>query len=642
MTSSNPGRLRPAFRRSAFLYAAVLLAGSALFFTLHYIGNRIPYDLTLEKALTELDSDRPDLGYLSRISARYEYCQRVSLTLAAAKPLDGDNALVDAALPRAITADPPIGYCERIRLAGDGGDLGQSALAFRYWWGSAALYSIALRFLSDADMRAWTRILTVFAWGLLALAAWFLSRRAFLAVVPLSVFGAFFSGLRHFSDAAEGFPFLLAPLSVAALALAMSRRWLSRAAPLCCFVIGMVSSYLWFFDGHNILIVVLIGMTAYFGNPGVSARRRVGDAALLVGFYVAGFALCYVVGQLVKAGVAQWAADWASARDVFLGFSRQATVHGDRIRETLTLTSASGWMQAPIVRDFTPYWMMGPDRVGFGRAVTLLSALVFAISLAFAAAQFFNGRKSLLADVACVAAMMAATAVQFILPDDLPSRSSRYLFIWHALCWSSFLLAAKAAYVQFRETDGPAESSAPVRQLAGNRQSRRRAARQLSRDSAAWPKIHLPKDASAGMFFAAALLAVGVFGWHALRSDAAFARETIASTQPRISGPFNVYYNENKLVYARAECDEYDAAPRFNLHILPVNADDLPEGRAEHGFDNRDFFFPAQKVPYGDGCAAVVDLPDYEIAAVATGQFISGERQIWNGEFRISGSTGDQ
>ena len=96
------------------------------------------------------------------------------------------------------------------------------------------------------------------------------------------------------------------------------------------------------------------------------------------------------------------------------------------------------------------------------------------------------------------------------------------------------------------------------------------------------------------------------------------------------------------MIYARAECDEYDAAPRFNLHILPVNADDLPEDRVEHGFDNRDFFFPAQKVPHGDGCAAVVDLPDYEIAAVATGQFISGERQIWNGEFRISGSTDDQ
>ena len=88
------------------------------------------------------------------------------------------------------------------------------------------------------------------------------------------------------------------------------------------------------------------------------------------------------------------------------------------------------------------------------------------------------------------------------------------------------------------------------------------------------------------------------------------------------------------MVYERAECDEYNAAPRFNLHILPVNPNDLPDDRVEHGFDNLDFIFAAHKVPHGNGCAAVVELPDYEIAAVSTGQFISGRRQIWSAEFR--------
>ena len=642
MTSLHSKSLRPAFMRSALLYAAVLLAGSALFFALHYIGARIPYDLTLEKALTELDSDRPDLGHLSGISARFEYCQRVSLTLAAAKPLEGDNPLADAALPRAIVAAPPAGYCERIRLLRTADDLGQQALVFRYWWGSAALYSIALRFLSDADMREWTRLLTIFAWGLLALALWFLSRKAFLAIVPLGIFAAFFSGLQYFSDAAEGFPFLLAPLSGAALALALitSRRSPARAVRLCCFVIGMISSYLWFFDGHNTLMVVLIGMTAYFGSGDVGARRRVGNAAMLVGLYIAGFALCYAFGQLVKAGVAEWAADWTSARDVFEGFFQRASAHGDRIRETLTLTSADGWMQTPIIRDFRPYWIMGPDRVAFGQTVTLPSALAFAVSLAFAAAQFLQGRKSLLADVAWIAAMAAATAAQFILPDDLPNRSSRYLFIAHALCWSSFLLAAKEAFVRWKETAAPA-AGAPA-SAQGNRRSRRAAGRgrPSSSSSLRRPRLRLPKDAAVRAFLvltAIAAVAAAGFGSMLLRSESAFARETIAGTQPRISGPFNVYYNENKLVYERAECDEYDAAPRFNLHILPFNADDLPEDRAEFGFDNYDFVFAERKIPYGDGCAAVADLPDYEIAAVSTGQFIGGERQIWNGEFRVFG-----
>ena len=640
MTSLHSKSLRPAFMRSAFLYAAVLLAGSALFFALHYIGARIPYDLTLEKALTELDSDRPDLGYLSGIIARFEYCQRVSLTLAAAKPLEGDNPLVDAALPRAIATAPPVGYCERIRLLRTADDLGQHALVFRYWWGSAALYSIALRFLSDADMREWTRLLTIFAWGLLALALWFLSRKAFLAIAPLGIFAAFFSGLQYFSDAAEGFPFLLAPLSGAALALALiaSRRSPARAARLCCFVIGMISSYLWFFDGHNTLMVVLIGMTAYFGSGG-GARRRVGNAAMLVGLYIAGFALCYAFGQLVRAGVAEWAADWTSARDVFEGFSQRASVHGDRIRETLTLTSADGWMQTPIIRDFRPYWIMGPDRVAFGQTVTLLSALAFAVSLAFAAAQFLQGRKSLLADVAWIAAMAAATAAQFILPDDFPNRSSRYLFIAHALCWSSFLLAAREALARWKETIGPAAEGAPA-SAQGNRRSRRAAGRGRPSSSSRRPRLRLPKDAALRVFLAVAVAAAGagaLFGATLLRSDAAFARETIAGTQPRISGPFNVYYNENKLVYERAECDEYDAAPLFFLHLSPADPNDLPEERQSHSFDNPDFHFTERKVPYGGGCAAVVNLPDYEITAISTGQYISGERQIWNGGFRVFG-----
>ena len=607
MTPTPQSGRRASLARAALLYAAVLLAGSALFFALHYVGNTAPYDLTLEKALTELDSDRPDLGHLSRISTRYEYCQRVSAMLAAAKPLPGDNSLIDAILPRYIVTDSPGAYCAGIRRVSVSGALGQQALSFRYWWGSSPFYALALRFLSDADIRAWTRVLTILAWGFLSLVLWFLSRKAFLAIFPLAIFAAFFSGLQYFSDAAEGFPFLLAPLSVAGLALAMSRRWLFRAAPLCCFVIGMVSSYLWLFDGHNILIVVLIGMTAYFGSPGVSARRRVGVAALLVGFYVAGFALCYVVGQLVKAGVAQWAVDWASASDVFLGFSRQAAVHGDRIRETLTLTSASGWLQAPIVRDFTPYWIMGPDRVAFGQTVTSLSALAFAVSLAFAAALFVQRRKSLLSDMSLIIVLIAVTSLQLILPDDLPNRSSRYLFIAHALCWSSFLLASKEAFALWKES--------------------------IDSGEAPRPRLRFPKDAVLRAFLAmtaAAVVAGALLGSTLLRSDAAFARETVQETQPRIFGPFNVYYNENKLVYERMECGEYDAAPRFFLHLFPADPKDLPEER-----QGQDFYFTERKVPYSDGCAAVVNLPRYEVAAVSTGQYISGDRQLWRGDFRL-------
>ena len=625
MTPQHRSARPAALARSVSLYAAVLLVGVAVFFGLHYAGNRIPYDLALERITDELESERRDLGYVAGIGGDFEYCQRAAVVLGGAKRFEGDNPVVDAVLPRTIVVDGADDYCETLTLLRGNENLRKWWIKQRYWWGGTPLYAIALRFLSDADIREWTRILTVFAWGLLSLAAWFLSRRAFLVVAPLAVFASFFSGLQYFSDAGTGMPFLWTPLFAAALGFVMLRRPIGRATRLCCFAIGMGSSYLWLLDGHNVLLIALIGLVVYFGSDYPGAGRRAGIATLHIAFYAAGFTLCFATGQLVKAAFAEWAmrhnSFWGVIANVFMQFSAR----NDRFFASVDRTLTDGWAAAPIIREFPRYWLIGPDRVGFGQAVTLLSALLFAVALAFAAAQFFRGRKSLLADMAWIAVPIAAVAAQLILPDDLPKRSARYLFIWHALCWSSFLLAAKEAFSQWREPHGPAEPNAGHRLMAGFRRSRSSADRLHAR---------LPVDVPAGVFFAGAVIAVAVFAWSLSRSESAFARDTIAEQQPRIYGPFNVYHHENRLVYARAECDEYDVAPRFKLYIVPVNADALPDDRAEHGFDSLDFRFTEHKVPYGEGCAAVVALPDYKIEAVSTGQFIKGGRQIWSGEFR--------
>ena len=633
---------RASLGRAALLYAAVLLAGSALFFALHYVGNTISYDAALEKATTEIASERPDLGYVAGVNGRrFEYCQRVATVLGGAKRFDGSSALVDATLLPMIavgTAD----YCERIPLLPDNEDVYKVLLKFRYWWGGTAIYAIALRYLSDADIREWTRILTIFALGALAAALWFLSRKAFLAVVPLAVFASFFSGLQYFSDAANGLPFLLAPVSGSALALAMSRPALAKTARLCCFVTGMASSYLWLLDGHNVLVLALIALITYFGLRKASVARRIGESVFRIGLYAAGFALCYAVGLTVKAAFLQWAAgaprDSASAASGdFLG---QVAVRVGRLSETLIQAFANGWAEAPVIRDFTPYWIMGPDRVAFGQAVTLISALAFAVALAFAAALFVKGAKSLLADMSFIIALIAVTTLQFIMPDDLPDRSSRYLFMAHALCWSCFLLAAREARVQWRGASAAAEEAAAEAEGDGASErapgNRRAATRMRSPNSAARFKIAFPKHTAVRVFLGAAVVAVAVGvggGSLLLRSDAAFARETIRGTQPLIHGPFSVYYAENKLVYGRAECDEYDTAPLFFLHLMPANPEDLPSERQDYAFDNLRFYFAERKVPYSDGCAAVVNLPDYEITAVSTGQYISGERRFWQGEF---------
>ena len=78
---------------------------------------------------------------------------------------------------------------------------------------------------------------------------------------------------------------------------------------------------------------------------------------------------------------------------------------------------------------------------------------------------------------------------------------------------------------------------------------------------------------------------------------------------------------------------------RFFLHIVPDRADDLPEARRGHGFDNLDFDFFPNGVLFDGRCAARVALPDYAITSIQTRQFTRGVGAIWSAEAEI-GSKG--
>ena len=81
------------------------------------------------------------------------------------------------------------------------------------------------------------------------------------------------------------------------------------------------------------------------------------------------------------------------------------------------------------------------------------------------------------------------------------------------------------------------------------------------------------------------------------------------------------------LTYARAPCAAADSA-RFFLHVVPVDADDLPDDRVRYGFDNLDFGLPEQAL-FDGKCLATVRLPGYAVDHVTTGQFNSAE-QLWS------------
>lgn len=61
---------------------------------------------------------------------------------------------------------------------------------------------------------------------------------------------------------------------------------------------------------------------------------------------------------------------------------------------------------------------------------------------------------------------------------------------------------------------------------------------------------------------------------------------------------------------------------------------DLSEKRREPGFDNLDFNLWERGGQTDGVCLAVVDLPEYNIAHISTGQFTSDGR-VWSEELKL-------
>ena len=96
---------------------------------------------------------------------------------------------------------------------------------------------------------------------------------------------------------------------------------------------------------------------------------------------------------------------------------------------------------------------------------------------------------------------------------------------------------------------------------------------------------------------------------------------------------FVVYRAGDGLVYVKEPCARGDLDAKFFLHIIPADLQDLPDGRVESGFDNLDFLAADGGEYLGGKCVAMATLPDYGIERIRTGQFVSGEGEVWRVEF---------
>ena len=108
--------------------------------------------------------------------------------------------------------------------------------------------------------------------------------------------------------------------------------------------------------------------------------------------------------------------------------------------------------------------------------------------------------------------------------------------------------------------------------------------------------------------------------------------QAVVSREPIISGAFDVYFTDDGyLVYVREPCHSSDITEDFFVHIIPADLKDLPEHREQYEFDNLNFNFFDRGFKDGEKCAAMIELPDYDIANIRTGQY-NDEGPIWQSE----------
>ena len=102
------------------------------------------------------------------------------------------------------------------------------------------------------------------------------------------------------------------------------------------------------------------------------------------------------------------------------------------------------------------------------------------------------------------------------------------------------------------------------------------------------------------------------------------------------SGDFDVYVSGRTLLYVREPCALADTAGWFFLHVDPDDPADLPDERQQYGFDNLDFVFDRQATRFDEKCLTTVNLPNYDIARIRTGQYDNANLlQLWSVEFTL-------
>lgn len=102
---------------------------------------------------------------------------------------------------------------------------------------------------------------------------------------------------------------------------------------------------------------------------------------------------------------------------------------------------------------------------------------------------------------------------------------------------------------------------------------------------------------------------------------------------PAARGNYDLYLHDRTLAYLDEACAPEESSARFFLHVYPRSREDLPPDAAPRDFENRDFDFSTLGLRLAGKCLALAPLPAYPIARLRTGQWVSGEGELWSADF---------
>ncbi len=99
--------------------------------------------------------------------------------------------------------------------------------------------------------------------------------------------------------------------------------------------------------------------------------------------------------------------------------------------------------------------------------------------------------------------------------------------------------------------------------------------------------------------------------------------------EPLLRAGFSVHRRKNALYYVKDSCSAADADARFRLQVTPVDQDDLWDKSDGAQFDVFDFVFSEVGARTGEDCFAEIEIPDYPIKEIRTGQYGADGSLAW-------------